>query len=182
MTGDSRVGAVPLRDLFGQPLPIEERPIRAPGRWPWLRTHKGDRAGRALADRHYTRQTPGAASFTRPGNNLVYVTDDERAVWVTQRPDPRTEAKRMDGLDAWECTIFRNEGAHRSSTLIRLATALTYDDWGAPPSDGLITFVDPAKVGSEIPGYCFRRAGWKRVGESRDGKPMFRAPRPAEAA
>lgn len=144
----------------------------------WLITDKGDQDVRLLADEHYTRQTPGALSFTRNGQNLVFVTPDLLAGWVTFRPTPG-KAQRQDGLDAWECALFRNTGPIRSSKLIREAVLLSCALWGELPPDGLITYVRPSCVKTTIPGYCYRCAGWRRVGYSSDGKPMFRAPRPA---
>ncbi len=145
----------------------------------WLITDKGDQDVRRLADRHYTRQTPGNIRFTRNGQNLVFITPDLMAGWVTFRPTPG-KAVRPDGRDAWECALFRNEGPRRSSDLIREAVELSVALWGDIPRDGFLTYVDPAKVNSEIPGYCFIRAGWKRVGTDRRGeKPLFRARPPS---
>jgi hypothetical protein len=150
--------------------------VKPPKRW--LITDKGDQDVRALADRHYSRQTPGAPSFTRNGQNLVFTTEDGKAAWVTFRPTPG-KAKRPDGWDAWECALFRNEDYPwaRSSDLIREAVELSIALWGPPPRDGIITFVKPECIASELPGYCYRRAGWKHVGEDSKGKPRFRAPR-----
>jgi hypothetical protein len=149
----------------------------------WLITDKGDDDARALVDGertngipHYSRQTPGARLFTRNGQNLVFVTADSLAVWVTFRPTPG-KATRPDKLDAWECAMFRNDGPELSSDLIREACNLSRALWGQYPRDGLITYVKPSAVKTTIPGYCYRRAGWRRVGFSSDGKPMFRAPR-----
>lgn len=154
----------------------------------WLITDKGDPDARRLVDGesigaspHYSRQTPGSRLFTRNGQNLVFMTDDLFAVWVTFRPTPGV-AHRSDRLDAWECALFRNEGSIRSSDLIREAVELSISLWGPPPSDGIITFIKPSCVGKgnlfHVVGYCYRRAGWKRWGESSDGKPRFRAPTP----
>lgn len=49
----------------------------------WRLSDKYEPAARALAERHYTRQTPGAAGFLRPGHNYVLLTEDARAVWAT---------------------------------------------------------------------------------------------------
>ncbi len=145
----------------------------------WLVTDKGDQDARRLADEHYSRQRRGAPQFTRNGQNLVFITPDLRAAWVTHRPAPGV-AERPDKLQAWECTLFRNTGPTRSSLLIREAVLLTAALWGEFPPDGLITHVDPSKVRGEIPGYCFRRAGWRHVGTSGHGALMrFRAPRPS---
>lgn len=142
----------------------------------WLITDKGDQDARLLADRHYSRRTPGSPQFCRNGQNLVFIADAADAVWVTFRPTPG-KAIRQDGFDAWECSLFRNEGTSLSSQLIREAVRLTWALWGPAPSGGLITYVRPECVASGLPGYCFLRAGWRHVGASADGKPMFRAPR-----
>lgn len=149
----------------------------------WLITDKGDPDARALVDGvsvgkapHYSRQTPGASLFTRNGQNLVFLLEDCLAVWVTFRPTPG-KATRPDRLDAWECALFRNEGHVVSSELVREAHLLSAAIWGSIPMDGLITFVQPDRIQSEIPGYCYRRAGWKHRGASSDGKPKLVAPR-----
>ena len=49
------------------------------GRWHQVR--RCDVRARLLADRHYSRQTPGADEFMSNGRPLVLLTDDERAVW-----------------------------------------------------------------------------------------------------
>ena len=128
---------------------------------PWPLTHKGDRACRLLADRHYSRQHVGAPMFTRPGRNLVLRTARGDAVWVTW------QGIRDDGLRAWECAIFRNENQHLSSVMIRAAVEATIAEWGQPPPDGIITYVDSSKVRSANPGFCFLSAGFRRIGRSR---------------
>ena len=148
----------------------------------WLISDKGDPVARRLVDGitvngapHYSRQTPGAKQWTRNGQNLVFVTANGLAVWCTFRPTPG-KATRPDGLDAWECTMFRNEGGGLSSELIQEAHLLSLALWGATPRDGLITFIRPDRVRSRNPGYCYKRAGWAVNGAARDGKPRLRAP------
>lgn len=130
----------------------------------WIVTHKGDVSGRLLADRHYSRQTVGHPQFTRPGRNLVLRTADGMAVWVTW------QGIRDDGLQAWECTIFRNETNLRSSDMVRAAVVASKVEWGEMPRDGIITYVDSNKVKSANPGCCFKKAGFKRIGESKRRK------------
>jgi hypothetical protein len=130
----------------------------------WEITHKGDQECRKLADRHYSRQTIGAKLFTRPGKNLVLRTKDADAVWVTW------QGIRDDGINAWECTIFRNESRYLSSDLIREAVEITLREWGSPPKDGLITYVDQSKIRSVNPGFCFLKAGWMKDGFSKRRK------------
>ncbi len=150
----------------------------------WLITDKGDPDALALVDGvsinaapHYSRQQPGTRSFTRNGQNLVFITPDRLAVWVTFRPTPG-KATRTDKLDAWENALFRNEGPYLSSDMIREAVALSYALWTPQPVDGFITYIKPGATKCEIPGYCYRRAGWRRWGSAADGKPRLRAPRP----
>jgi len=154
----------------------------------WLITDKGDPAARRLVDGqgfngipHYSRQTPGATMFTRNGQNIVLITSDLRAVWVTFRPTPG-KAVRSDKLDGWECALFRNEktlgGRVLSSQLITEAVELSYSIWGTPGPDGFFTFIKPKCIKSINPGYCYKKAGWKRTGCARDGKPRLTAPIP----
>lgn len=147
----------------------------------WLITDKGDPDARRLVDGvgfgkpHYSRQQPGTPSFTRNGQNLVFITADGLAAWVTFRPTPG-KAERKDKLDAWECALFRNEGPHLSSLLIREAEELSVALWGQLPRDGFITFVRGDKVRSTNPGCCYKKAGWAHIGFSPKGYYTFRAP------
>lgn len=127
----------------------------------WELTNKGDQECRKLADRHYTRQKIGSRQFTRPGKNLVLRTPVADAVWVTW------SGIRDDGIQAWECTLFRNESPHLSSDLIREAIKVTLREWGTPPPDGIITYVNQSKVRSSNPGFCFLKAGWTKDGFSK---------------
>lgn len=98
-----------------------------------------------------------------PGSPLVLVTEDGLAVWVTLRQRP--EFVDHDWPAAWCCTLFRNEGPALSSQLIREALAASVAELGRPPSQGLVTFVDPTKVRRKRdPGRCFLRAGFEEWG------------------
>jgi len=134
---------------------------------PWWRVSRNDPRARALADRHYSRQSVGAAGFMPPGRLLVLLTPCARAVWgVVENLDP------AGGLH-WRCSIFRNEGAGLSSDLIRDATTRTYAWWtmhyGALPAVPLRTEIDVDRTARgrsrrSRPGECFLRAGWSVVG------------------
>lgn len=77
--------------------------------------------------------------------------------------------------------MFRNLGADRGSDLIRAAVAMTAREWVKRyddlPAETLQTEIKPALVKSEIPGYCYRRAGWVKWRETR-GMVYLRCPRP----
>jgi hypothetical protein len=130
---------------------------------------KTDPRAVALADRHYSRQTPGAAQFMPPGRTLVLLAD--RCVWgVCENRDP-AGAKRC------RVTIFRNEGSRLSSELVTAATRATLA-WMTP---GLVleTEVDRTRVRAKAdPGYCFLCAGWLPVATcARNSRAVRRARR-----
>lgn len=127
----------------------------------WLRTWRADPRLAALADRHYSRKTPGASQFAPPGNVLCLITPGGDAGWVSWR----TAYPDADWLrEAWCCTLFRNEGPALSSELILEAVAATRAAWGDPPAGGTVTTVDPGKVRAKRdPGYCFLCAGFRRL-------------------
>jgi hypothetical protein len=138
----------------------------------WQRVHHRDPRALALADRHYSRRTPGSPEFVGPGHKVVllHTAADGRplALWASHRCAPASGIKRGDGLDAWDCVMFRNEGASvPASELIREAVSITLACWGdVPPLDGFITTINPRKVepikrrGVEVWGYCYIKAGW----------------------
>lgn len=97
-----------------------------------------------------------------PGETVVLITPDARAVFGWWRPHPTSGITAMNGLDGWTCTIFRNIGPTLSSLLILDAELWIYSVDSAPPGpDGLLTYVWDDKVRSANPGYCFKQAGWE---------------------
>jgi hypothetical protein len=122
---------------------------------------------RALADRHYSRQSVGHPQFVAPGACLVLRTLAGDAGWVTSWP--LAELARHGYGDAWVCTLFRNEGDVLSSELITEAVAATLAWFVEAPVGGMLTFVDETKVRRKRdPGRCFRRAGFEVVGRTKD--------------
>ena len=133
----------------------------------WNIVSKGDIRARGIADRHYSRQTKRSPQFTRPGNNLVLLTLDCSALWVSWKPS--NGIKRMDNLvNVYECTIFHNDGSLLSSELIKEAIELTEQLWGKPEG-GWVTYIADSKVRSVNPGYCFKMAGFKNNGRNKKG-------------
>jgi len=124
----------------------------------WQPVNRNNRVAGSLIRRHYTRAR-NTGHFCRPGLNLVLLGIDGKAVWISHK---NTDGyKRWDGLDAIECTVFRNEGERLSSELVEEAVILTESKWGRP-ADGWVTYVDARKVKSTNPGFCFLKAGfWK---------------------
>lgn len=124
----------------------------------WLLSHRADPPAVRLADRHYSRGTPGTAQFMRPCRDVVLVSRDRLSVWAT------AWQKYIDHpwRDAWECVIFRREGGTVvASELIRQALAVTRWKWPDPPRNGMVTMVDSGKTRHKRdPGRCFIRAGF----------------------
>lgn len=140
----------------------------------WYESWRFDPQGAALADRHYSRRAVGAPQFVPPGRCLVLTIPDQ-AVWVTSWPF--AEYTRHAWAGAWMCSLFRNEcpEVYRSSDLIREAVAATRWRFGEPPPEGVVTFVNPAKVpgvpvrGRRVYGWSFGRAGFRHVGFTKGG-------------
>jgi len=147
--------------------PVSPRPY-------WWKTKDGDKHCLAVYRRHYShrayRDGRTVSQFVGPGEPFVLRNDPREpieAVFVWRKftddcIDQRT-GERQQGVN---CAVFRNEGSARSSDLIRQADAIAFACW---PDRRHYTYVDPARVASEIPGYCFRRAGWKRCGVTKGG-------------
>lgn len=133
----------------------------------WTPVGKFDPRTAKLADGHYSRRKPGSPQFMPPGQTLILLSDDERAVFGWWRPHPDSGLAAMNGLDGWTCTIFRNTGPALSSDLILAAELELGRRYDCGPS-GLLTYVWDARVRSVNPGFCFKMAGWKRCGRSAD--------------
>jgi hypothetical protein len=121
-------------------------------------TWRCDPEMRALAERHYSRQTAGAGEFLGPGRCLVLRDCAGTVLFAWQWAK---DGLRADGQTGYNCVIFRNEGSRLSSEIILEAEALAFAKWGA---NRCYTYVNPRKVRSANPGYCFKQAGWKLGG------------------
>lgn len=136
----------------------------------WILSHRADPDARIIADRHYNRQKPGTPQFVPPGRCLVLKTS--QAFWVTSWPF--AEYVKHQWAGAWVNSAFRREGGKRSSDLIRDAVAVTRWKWPDVPKLGMITFVDSSKVKPKHnPGFCYLRAGFKAVGQTKGGLLAF---------
>lgn len=71
-------------------------------------------------------------------------------------------------------TECADESESLASELIREAVAATLGIWGAPPPQGVVTFVDASKVRHKRdPGRCYRKAGFRHVGFTGRGLFVF---------
>jgi hypothetical protein len=130
-----------------------------------------------LADRHYTRQTPGSREFMGNGTPLVLRNAEGTVVfgWLKN-----VDGLRADGERGYNCVIFRNESSRRSSEIILEAEQLVFDEWG---TGRLFTYIDPKRLrtirrrGREFcrwpAGRCFLEAGWSFVRITKKGKHLL---------
>ena len=75
----------------------------------------------------------------------------------------------MNGLDGWTCSLFRNESEYLSSELILQAERELVARYDCGPS-GMLTYVWDRKVRSNNPGYCYKVAGYVKMGRSADNR------------
>ncbi|MBV8781017.1 MAG: hypothetical protein JO353_06435 [Phycisphaerae bacterium] len=146
-----------------------------PGCLFWCEAIDGNPAALSLYLRHYSsrkarrrgRRAIGAGKlFVGPGEKLVLISQWEDAVFAW-----RLSRFRQDNEAGVECTIFRNESAHRNSEMIVEAVRLAWKEW---PHQRLFTFVDPDAIAGTNPGYCFKLAGWSLC-RDQAGKPRSTA-------
>ena len=122
----------------------------------WIISHDMNPNAQKLADRHYSRKNPGSTKgFIGPGEKLVLLSPDGKALFAWLRSDPELRGDHIDGVN---CTIFRNESPVLSSKLILEAEKFARQRW---PDLKLFTYVSKEKVKSKNPGWCFMKAGLK---------------------
>jgi hypothetical protein len=117
-----------------------------------------------LADRHYTRRKKslGKRQFSTCARKLILRDAPGTVLFVWT-----FSIKRMDDQTGFNCAIFRNESKRRSSEIILEAERFAVAKWG---TNRAFTFVDPRKVRSPNPGWCFIAAGWRKCGKTKKGK------------
>lgn len=124
----------------------------------WWITKDGDVDCLALFERHYSayqyRDGRVRNRFTGPGERVVLRTEAGDAMFVWRK---FIDASGQDGIN---CAVFRNESPHKSSELIRQADAIADAVW---PNCRHYTYVNPMRVRSNNPGFCFIAAGWRRL-------------------
>ena len=139
-------------------LPIRDADPRGFGHYMRHYSSKKARAGR-----EHKRWQFNGRRYIGNGEHLSLLTVDGTAHFAW-----RWQKFRKDEQTGIECCIFRNEGPHLSSDLIREADSVAWERW---PGVRHFTFVDPAEIRSTNPGYCFLMAGWTRLEKrSKSGK------------
>jgi hypothetical protein len=131
----------------------------------WVEVKDGDRDAFLLMSRHYSFRPYRDGRRQRRGNpnRFLFMGPGEKMVLLTPAGDALLSWRRFKN-DAGEkgvmCAAFRNEGRQLSSDLIRAAVDLALARW---PGERLYTYVDPSKIRSSNPGFCFIQAGWRRL-------------------
>lgn len=118
-----------------------------------IRTTHHDQEVVALVDRHYSRRPGQRRQVGGPARKLVLRDAAGSAVFIWLWPQ---DGKRWDGQVGFYCSVFRNESARQSSDVIREAEELAAAHWGGVRR--MFTYVDPSRVRSRNPGYCFLMA------------------------
>jgi hypothetical protein len=95
---------------------------------------------------------------------MVLLTPCARALFVWRK------FYSMNNQQGVNCAVFRNEGAGLASDLIKSACQIA---WGRWPDERLYTYVNPERVRSSNPGFCFLMAGWRRCGVTQKGLYIF---------
>lgn len=95
---------------------------------------------------------------------MVLLTQDCDAAWIWRLSTDHPEFGWQSGVC---CAFFRNEGPYLSSDLIHEADELAWSRW---PGVRHFTYVEDSKIRSSNPGFCFLKAGWRRVGRNADGR------------
>lgn len=131
----------------------------------WVEVNDGHEEARAIFHRHYSYKPYGDGRkpllFVGPGQKMVLLTRNLKALFVWRK------FICGDGNEGVNCSVFRNEGAGLSSELIRSAELLAWERW---PGERLFTYVNPRKITSSNPGYCFLAAGWRKCGVTKWNK------------
>lgn len=130
----------------------------------WLPALDGDARAREIFNRHYSRRLYADGRkpklFVGPGEKMVLLTPFCDALFVWRK------FISADGQVGVNCAIFRNESQYLSSRLILEACELAWQCW---PGERLYTYINPRRIRSTNPGYCFKQAGWRNSGLTKSG-------------
>jgi hypothetical protein len=130
----------------------------------WYTVRDGNPIALELYLRHYScrhyKDGRERKLFCGPGEKLILLSMNNTALFVWRK------FINDGGQEGVNCAVFRNEGEIKSSELILEAVKIALRRW---PQERFYTYVNPKKVRSSNPGYCFIAAGWKKVGKSKGG-------------
>lgn len=130
----------------------------------WISIKDGDHRAHFLYTRHYSCRHYAdhrrICKIIGPGQYMLLITEACDALFAWHKFNDKS------GQTGVCCSIFRNESDILSSTLILQAVQLALARW---PATRLYTYINPTKIRSTNPGYCFRKAGWIPAGHTKKG-------------
>lgn len=131
----------------------------------WLRIRDANPGARELYKRHYSRRIyrdmRDPKKFIGPGQYLCLVLPEFKALFAWRK------FISMDNQVGINCAIFRRESGPIASVLILDAERWAWARWSN--EHRLYTYVNPKKIQSANPGYCFLVAGWRKCGITKGG-------------
>lgn len=136
------------------PLLITGVPVSAN----WLLSRDGDPLIYSMFMGHYSRvwhQRTRQRQFVGPGEKLVLLHRTGKAALAWRKFIDKSGQRGINNC------LFINHGAGLSSQLILEAEHIAWARW---PGERLYTYVNPRKVRSTNPGYCYLMAGWRKCG------------------
>jgi len=131
----------------------------------WRGVKDGNQIALEMYNRHYSayhyKDGRVRKLFCGPGEKMVLLTPDNKALFVWRKFIDKS------GQQGVNCAVFRNEGNPiLSSSLIKEAVKLARKRW---PHERFYTYINPKKIKSTNPGYCFKAAGWNKCGMTKGG-------------
>lgn len=132
----------------------------------WCLTRDGDEYAYEISRRHYSTRhyrEQRQRLMIGPGRKLLLLSTDGKAIFCWRK----FKCDIQPPQEGYNCSIFRNEGSVLSSLLVFEAVGVVFDRWGR---SRCWTLVNPGKIRSTNPGYCFIAAGWRKCGVSKTGK------------
>lgn len=132
----------------------------------WVMINDGNETAFAIFQRHYTyrkgrkrdqnKNGKNGKRMAGPGETIVLIGKDHKALFIWKK-----QKYSQDNQTGINCCVFRNEGNMLSSEIILQAEQIAWQKW---PGERLFTYVNPGKIKSQNPGYCFKQAGWRICG------------------
>ena len=153
-------GLVPMAEILQGLLPTLGHKQVSPN---WLLSRDGDRLIYAMYQSHYSApryKLPRQRLFMGPGEKLVLLHVSGLGAFCWRK---FIDHSGQTGINN---AIFINQTTILSSILILEAEQLA---WGKWPQQRLYTYVNPKKIKSPNPGYCYKKAGWSLCDKTKGG-------------
>lgn len=138
----------------------------------WVQVNDGNPAAFNIFQRHYTygknkqrdknKHKKNGKRMIGPGETILLLSVDEISIFAWKK-----QKYSQDGQTGVNSCIFHNGHTKedqfylQSSDMILQAEQIAWARW---PGERLFTYVNPRKIKSANPGYCYKQAGWKQIG------------------